>query len=720
MKINFSAFYFHFYSIINFPIIYFLKYHLIFSLIACTANISFAQFNLNQGAGEPKELHRLNQQARKLSATNPDSVYLLTDEVLSKADPTTMPATLGGAKLAMGLAKMTEGKWVEAEELFHSVISHYRQAGDSLSLAKAYDLLGYALANQGSLDEFLECQMRALDYRRRFGAGRGEIARSYGSIGNAYFRLGEMKPAMENFQKSLEIRKTVPETNAQNFGFSLRNIGRVHAHQKNYDEAVRYYQMAIDSFHVSRNYQFVMTTHQSLGQLFYEKADLEKAQDHFEKALAFSEQIKGIGSRGRLNMDMAKIYKAKQQNDKALEALERSLVFFEQSNTKAGLRDAYQMMANFHEELGNEVKALGYFKAFDAMKDSLVTEMSTQKLAELRTQFEIEQKEQQIEILEEKQQQERALRLLLVIGIVLATAAAFFIFRENTKRKKAYEALQAQKDKTDQLYQDLQSAQSQLVQSEKMASLGQLTAGVAHEINNPINAVTSSVEALKLDFDDLKPLLQKLFSLKKGKIEPNDMEEIITLQEQIGAEFLNNEINVLIENIQRGADRTHEIVKALRTFSRDASGSASPADLHLGLDNTLTILRHKLNDNITVHRNYDPALPMVNCRIGAINQVFLNLLDNAIQAIGEEGEIFITTSQAAGQVKISIRDTGIGMDEPTRQRVFEPFFTTKKVGEGTGLGLSISYGIVEQHGGSIEIKSSIGKGSEFIVSLPLK
>ncbi|MEO0533116.1 MAG: 7TM diverse intracellular signaling domain-containing protein [Cyanobacteria bacterium P01_A01_bin.123] len=261
----------------------------------------------------------------------------------------------------------------------------------------------------------------------------------------------------------------------------------------------------------------------------------------------------------------------------------------------------------------------------------------------------------------------------------------------------------------------LQTTQSQLLEAEKLASLGQLTAGIAHEINNPVNFITSNIGSLRLDFDDLKQVVT-IYQAADSKA---TLSEAHTEAESLDVDFLFEEVEGLLKGVEEGATRTQAIVTGLRNFSRMDEDSFKRVDLHEGIDSTLTLLKNQLKTHITVHKNYSP-LPDVECLPGKLNQVFMNILTNAIQAMPERGDIYITSQQNADTVEISIRDTGMGMDEAARKRLFEPFFTTKPIGEGTGLGLSISYGIVEKHHGQIMVQSELGEGTTFTLVLPVQ
>lgn len=253
---------------------------------------------------------------------------------------------------------------------------------------------------------------------------------------------------------------------------------------------------------------------------------------------------------------------------------------------------------------------------------------------------------------------------------------------------------------------DLRNTQEQLVESEKMASLGQLTAGIAHEINNPINFVSSTITPLKRDFEEIKDLIRHKIKKSKDSKLRNDMV------------FLFNEIGSLLDGIEEGAKRTKNIVLGLRKFSRLDEDTFKMVDLHEGLDSSLMLLNSMIRGKIQIVKKYG-HIPMVECLPGKINQVFMNILTNAIHAIPKKGIITITTRSREKKVTISIADTGIGMTKEIKKRIFEPFFTTKDVGIGTGMGLSISYGIVENHYGKITVKSEPDKGSKFVISLPV-
>lgn len=271
---------------------------------------------------------------------------------------------------------------------------------------------------------------------------------------------------------------------------------------------------------------------------------------------------------------------------------------------------------------------------------------------------------------------------------------------------------------------NLTHAQTNLVESEKMASLGQLTAGIAHEINNPINFVSSNIYPLKLDFEDLLSVLKKYDQLFDGAELEKVLEEVRITKEEIDFDYVINEIYQLMNGIEDGANRTAEIVKGLKTFAYLDEAERKLADINEGIRSTLVLLSSSYKDEMQLFTHLG-ILPEVECFPGKLNQVFMNIFSNAIQAVKSKKDktpndhIMVSTEIVNDQVVIVIKDTGMGMSEEVKSKIFEPFFTTKDVGQGTGLGLSIVYSIIKKHEGTIDVESEKGVGTTFTIKLPV-
>jgi two-component system NtrC family sensor kinase len=274
---------------------------------------------------------------------------------------------------------------------------------------------------------------------------------------------------------------------------------------------------------------------------------------------------------------------------------------------------------------------------------------------------------------------------------------------------------------------DLQASQAQLIQSEKMASLGQMVAGVAHEINTPLGYARSNAEIVRTALADIRSLVdtqtRALNLLTRDDVSDDDIAQAVSaaqgIAESIGAIDLVRELDTLLGDTDHGLAQISDLVGSLKDFSRVDRSRTDLFDVNDGLEAALKICNNQLKHRIEVVKSY-AKLPAIECSPSQLNQVFLNLFNNAAQAIDGEGKLYIHTAPGPRGVAIRILDTGSGMDEDVRARIFEPFFTTKPVGKGTGLGLSIVFRIIEDHGGQIEVRSTPGKGSEFAIHLPLK
>jgi two-component system NtrC family sensor kinase len=271
----------------------------------------------------------------------------------------------------------------------------------------------------------------------------------------------------------------------------------------------------------------------------------------------------------------------------------------------------------------------------------------------------------------------------------------------------------------------LKEAEAILINAEKMASLGQLTAGISHEINNPINFVVSNINPLKRDMEEILLILSKYGEINETSDLKQKLSEINALKIKLDMNYLIDEIHLLLKGIDEGAKRTVDIVKGLKSFSRTDEDELSQVNIHDGIELTLTLLNNSIsNSNTTVIKNFG-SVPEIECYHGQIKQVFMNLLSNSIQAVenrkdkNSKGLITIHTFCSEKNVTIKISDNGTGISQKNLPRIFEPFFTTKDVGEGTGLGLSIVYGIITKHNGNIDVISEENNFTTFIINLPI-
>jgi len=281
--------------------------------------------------------------------------------------------------------------------------------------------------------------------------------------------------------------------------------------------------------------------------------------------------------------------------------------------------------------------------------------------------------------------------------------------------------LKREREAQAQLIRQLEEAHNQVLQSEKLASIGQLAAGVAHEINNPIGFVNCNLGTLERHVDGLLRLIDAHERAAAAPVDPAARAAVLQLEQELELGYLRDDVRDLMRESRDGLERVKRIVQDLKDFSRVGETDWQAADLHACLESTLNVVWNEIKYRAEVVKHYG-ALPEVDCMPSQLNQVFMNLLVNAAQSIHGNGTITISTGadEAAGEAWISIADTGGGIAPEHLHRIFDPFFTTKPVGQGTGLGLSVSYSIVQKHGGRIEVDSRVGEGTCFRLRLPLR
>lgn len=285
--------------------------------------------------------------------------------------------------------------------------------------------------------------------------------------------------------------------------------------------------------------------------------------------------------------------------------------------------------------------------------------------------------------------------------------------------EKSNRSLHAEQLKQQVLIEQLESAQGQLLQSEKMASIGQLAAGVAHEINNPIGYVYSNLSTLEKYLEDIFRIMDS-YEMAESLISDNDvLARLQAAKESLDFRFLKEDLPALMNESKEGITRVKKIIQDLKDFSHnDATEEWRFADIHDGINSTLNIVNNEIRYKAEVIKEYGD-IPEVECLSSQINQVFMNLLVNAAHAIEERGVITIRTGILGDDVWVEVADTGKGIAPENMKRIFDPFFTTKPIGKGTGLGLSLSYGIIQKHHGRIEVHSDVGVGTTFRVWLPI-
>jgi len=563
--------------------------------------------------------------------------------------------------------------------------------------------MGEALSQKGNYPKALETELKALELAQNLKDSI-LIGWSIGFIGGVYFYSGNYQKAFFYYNKQKLINKSFnfPEE------IVLGQLGETYFHLGKIDSALYYLQKCYDL--CTRNEFKWPVPNFYLGAIYSQKKEYPMALQYYKSGVNISKNkidfIEGY-------IGIAAVFKNMNALDSSVFYAREAVALTQQTAIPAKLVDACAIMVDNYKSTHATDSAFKYSELMMSAKDHLFAQ-SKQNLA-------FNEQLHQQELDNERKQVQNTLKTYILLAVLLfLLLIGLFLWRNNRHKQKAYILLQKQKRETDiqkvkveQTLHELKSTQSQLIQSEKMASLGELTAGIAHEIQNPLNFVNNFSEVNEEMIDELQQ------ELKSGNVE-----EAISI---------SNEIKENQEKINQHGRRADAIVKGMLQHSRASTGKTEPTDINALADEYLRLSYHGFrakdkNFNATMETNFDETIGKINVIPQDIGRVLLNLFNNAFYAVNQQKiqnlisykpTVFVTTKKTENGITITVRDNGNGIPETILDKIFQPFFTTKPTGEGTGLGLSLSYDIIKSHGGEIKVESKGGEGSEFIISLPV-
>ncbi len=622
-----------------------------------------------------------------------------------------------------GIVNYKMGDYEIALDNFNEALEYYESFNDKAWIANVKNELGNVNLFQSNYSKALEYYLEALKIREELNDFEKK-AQTLNNIGLVYMYQQSYYQALDYLKQSLELKTKFGDN--KTIANSYNNLGLVYELKKDLNEALNSYFKALEYLNPETDQSTITTVEGNIGLIYGGMGDYDKALFYLKKSLKAKEQMGEKADIAQSLTSIGKTYRQKADYQQAITYGTKGLTQAFEIKSKKEIQEAAENLYLTYEKFGDYKNALKFHVVSENYKDSLRNEIQAKEIGRLEAKYaydkqKIEDEKLRLEKEQNDKLEEARERIIIISAFallgILFIVAIFYVKSLGRKNKVITE----QNEEQEAILNTLQIAHTRLVQSEKMASLGVLTAGIAHEINNPINFVYAGINSLLRDFEDIGPVINEISKLNpNGEDLKEKLEQIKQLKQENYFDEAIEAIPEIIKDIKIGADRTAEIVKGLRSFSRIDKGEMKYANIHEGIDMTLILLKNSYKNHIEIVKNYDENLTALKCYPGKMNQVFLNLLSNAIDAIPDKGTIWITTKKEENKAIIKVKDNGSGISKEAEAKLYDPFFTTKPVGQGTGLGLSITYGIIKEHNGEIKVNSKPGQGSEFLIILPLE
>jgi two-component system NtrC family sensor kinase len=552
-------------------------------------------------------------------------------------------------------------------------------------------------------------------------------------IANVYLQTGNFSEVLKSYQYSLKIYRGMG--NYVMVELCYYNIGEVYYKQHDYKIALYNFKQALanDEKNEDKYYSSGILTQIGKVYLMFADDDLQKgkpgdaknnfaeAENNFNKAKIFAESQKFSLGLPELYVNIGKLFIATQRVSQSKPYLDKALKLFQENKDNDGIKESYLGLSLYDSATGNFKKAYEDYKSYMKYSELIQNDSSVKKITQIKNQYEYSKKESLAKAIQDKKDAEvkriknQQYFVIAALGIIVlfVIIIALIQYRNSKQKQKANILLQEEKEKVESTLTELKSTQAQLIQSEKMASLGELTAGIAHEIQNPLNFVNNFSEVNTELIDEMKN------ELANG----NGQEAMM-----IADDIKENE-----QKINHHGKCADAIVKGMLQHSQTSKGQKELTDINSLADEYLRLSYHGLRAkdksfNATLQTDFDVSIGKMNIVPQDIGRVLLNLFNNAFYAVMQkkkqvgdnyEPAVSVSTKKLNDKIEIRVKDNGLGIPQKALDKIFQPFFTTKPTGQGTGLGLSLSYDIVKAHSGEIKAETKEGEGAEFIIQLPI-
>jgi signal transduction histidine kinase/tetratricopeptide (TPR) repeat protein len=620
----------------------------------------------------------------------------------------------------LGIIYLDQKNYTEALNSYQAAKKYAREQDNKEVLANAYINVGNTYMEMGNTPEALKAFEEALNLAEQAGSKKS-IASAQGNLGIIYSKTGRTTEAIKSYEQTIKLYEQLGAKEGISIGYL--EIGKVYFNTKQPDLGKEWLNKALQIAKEIDYKDVISQSYLLLMQIDTSKGDYISALEHHKLHITYRDSIANAEAAKHLIEQRMQYAFSKKEDSLRLqqaliaEKLEKQTLLTKQQQQELLLKQSSLELAQREKDLQmlRFLKTQAELQLSNEQKEKKLT-LAEQERALQQSQLEKQtlQNEQTLLLKDKQLTAQRSQRNFWLAGAIALFLLSFFIFRNNRNQRKANARLQQQQAKTEQALKELKSTQAQLIQSEKMASLGELTAGIAHEIQNPLNFVNNFSELNDEMLDEMKHELQS------GKFE-----------DAFAAAEVIKENNSKINHHGKRADA---IVKGMLQHSRAGSRKKESIDINTLADEYLRLSYHGLrakdkdfNANFT--SDFDKSIGRIEVVPQDIGRVLLNLYNNAFYAVNEkkkelygtfEPTVSVTTKKLRDKVEISVRDNGTGIPQKALDKIYQPFFTTKPTGQGTGLGLSLSYDIIKAHGGELKVETKEGEGAEFMIFLPLK
>ncbi len=666
----------------------------------------------------------LNALARAYWRNQPDSALHYAQQAQTLAESLDDKRELEKALNTVAYMYEVKGQYAKALEIRLRDMELSKELKDDTALAWCYHSLGNISNYQGDNDKALAWHLKALELREKIGDKRGK-GWSLNNIAWVFENQNQFEKALEYREKAAQIWQELAD--AEGLAATLSYRAEIYSKQQKHEQAIMLAKEAL-TLRQKSNFGPAYNWLQ-LGRIY---AAAEKYQESFmalDSAIASGE----MRYLPRIYNAMAQNYFHLRNYQSAIEYAQKAIALAQSERNQQPLEEGYLLLSNLYEAKGDFKNAQQYFKMYAALRDSMRSQAIQDRILNMEVNYQINLREKEIERLRQAQSSQAMVRNLLIalIALVLiASALLYWRYRASVQAKRALQQkneelsvknrlIETQHIQLEEAFKNLKDTQQQLIQQGKLAALGEMAAGISHEIQNPINFVTNFVALAIEQNNELMQMLKK---------EDRSLDALCQ-----GMENLKSKL----ERIDHHAMRASRIVKAILEYSRSGSGERVETDLNTMLKEYAQLCYHsykmkELTFNVKLTYCLDESLPKLRVVTQDLGRVFLNVVQNAFYSVYQKkktienqsngveflAEVKINSQNLPDRVQICIWDNGLGVPEHLKEKIFQPFFTTKSGTEGTGLGLSISREIVHAHGGRIWVESKEGEYAELVIELP--